>query len=414
MTKGQRLNEIVKCCEIRFNRGEVSNWKHGDFVDLQWEILRESNINISPSTLKRIFGKIAVDDDYIPQQATLDALIKYGKYIEPANLTPSLSPAEQPNKINKTHSYKRLKLLLILLTTVIVITAVTAWWFLTPRKITGTIRIVRTEGRLPSTTFFDLQLSNTDDSVFVNFGDKSPMVHIKPGEKNAAHIYYIPGVFTVSLQTRQDIIATTSIYIQSNNWIGMGFHNQEEIPDNFYKFPAFKSGTDSLFEFTNSQLSKTGLDTAGVILTRLCNYTPYTQNADNFIFEATFKNTLREKGDYCTGTHFQISGSNSLIKFKLAGPGCSLRVSNVLSEKSYTWASNDLSQFVHDLSKWNTIKLINHNKQVSLYINNMQIFAGSYQRPLGEIRGLFLEFEGTGLVKICDLKSFEGKLLYHF
>jgi hypothetical protein len=34
MTKGARLNEIVKCCEIRFNRGDAGTWKHGDFVDL--------------------------------------------------------------------------------------------------------------------------------------------------------------------------------------------------------------------------------------------------------------------------------------------------------------------------------------------------------------------------------------------
>jgi hypothetical protein len=83
MTKGARLNAIINCCEIRFNRGAATTWRHGDFVDLNREIQRDTNTNISPSTLKRIFGKIAVDDDYIPQQATVDALKKYGKYIEP-------------------------------------------------------------------------------------------------------------------------------------------------------------------------------------------------------------------------------------------------------------------------------------------------------------------------------------------
>ena len=74
MTKGARLNDIVKCCEIRFNRGDATAWKHGDFVDLHREIRNDTSINISPSTLKRIFGKVTVDEDYIPQQATLDAL----------------------------------------------------------------------------------------------------------------------------------------------------------------------------------------------------------------------------------------------------------------------------------------------------------------------------------------------------
>ena len=67
-----------------------------------------------------------------------------------------------------------------------------------------------------------------------------------------------------------------------------------------------------------------------------------------------------------------------------------------------------------DLNQWNTVKLINHNKQVSLFVNDKQIFTGKYQQPLGELRGLFLEFEGTGFVKACEVKSYEGKVLYHF
>jgi hypothetical protein len=95
MTKGARLKDIIKCCEIRFNRGEATTWKHSDFVDLHREIQRDTNTNISPSTLKRIFGKVAVDEDYIPQQATLDALKKYGRYEEPRDtqaVQPPLSP----------------------------------------------------------------------------------------------------------------------------------------------------------------------------------------------------------------------------------------------------------------------------------------------------------------------------------
>jgi hypothetical protein len=192
------------------------------------------------------------------------------------------------------------------------------------------------------------------------------------------------------------------------------FHNQQEIPNHFYTFPATKTGSDSLFQVTNSQLATMGLDTTGVILTRFCNYTPVAHNADDFVFEATFKNAIPEKSNYCRGTQFQIAGSNSMIRFKLVSPGCSLRVLNVVSEQTFSGATKDLSQFVADLEKWNTVKLVNHNKQVSLTVNGRQIFSGAYQRSLGNISGLFLEFEGAGFVKSCDLKSYDGKALYHF
>jgi hypothetical protein len=418
MTKGARLHEIIKCCEIRFNRGEATTWKHGDFVDLNREIQRDTNANISPSTLKRIFGKVSVDDDYIPQQATLDALKKYGRYVASENSSPELPTLAQPKPLSGTSNFKRRTIALILLATIAVIAGLFSWLLLKPESITGKISLTRTEGHLPATAFFELQLPQTDDSVFVNFGDKSPLIYNKPGEKKVAHIYYFPGVFTVSLQTRERVvtntIATTNANISSGGWIAFGCHRQDDIPVHFYAFPAIKTGDDSLFEVTNNQLSKMGLDTTGPVLTRLSNYTPVAQNADDFIFETTFKNSLPDKGIYCRSTQFQISGSNSMIRFRLSSPGCSLRILNILSEQTFNGATYDLSQFVLDLSKWNTVKLVNHNKQVLLYVNGKEIFTGTYQRPLGDIRGLFLEFEGTGIVKSCDLKSYGGKLLYHF
>jgi hypothetical protein len=414
MIKGVKLNDIVKCCERRFNRGVATTWKHGDFVDLNREIQRDTHINISPSTLKRIFGKISVDDDYIPQQATLDALKKYGGYLEPENPPAIGQPSRQPTPFNSINNFKRGKIILIVLGIIAAIVVLLASPLLKPKNIPGKISLTRTEGQLPATAFFELDLPGTDDSLFVNFGDKSPVIYVKPGEKSTAHIYYIPGVFTVSLQTRQQTTATTTAYIRSDSWIAFGCHRQDDIPVNFYAFPAARTGSDSLFQVTSNQLSRTGLDTTGPILTRLCNYTPVIHSADDFIFEATFKNALPEKGIFCRSTQFQISGSHSMIRFRWVNTGCSQRVLNVLSEQTFKGSTNDLSQFVLDLNQWNTVRLVNHHKQVILYVNDKEIFTGAYQRSLGEIRGVFLEFEGTGWVKDCKLKSYEGKPLYYF
>lgn len=412
------LNDIVSCCELRFNRGSAADWKHSDFNDLNREIQRDTDVNISPSTLKRIFGKVSVEDDYIPQQATLDALKKYGRYVESEIPQPEPPALTQPEAKNNKANFKRLVIVLVTLLIITAIVALVTLQFMKNKNVSGKISLTRTEGHLPATAFFDLQLPQTGDSVFVNFGDKSPLLYIKSGEKKAAHIYYFPGVFTVSLQTRQHAIATaiatTTAYISSNGWIAFGCHRQDDIPVRFYAFPAVKSGSDSLFQVTNNQLFKMGLDTTGPVLSRLSNYTAFANSADDFIFETTFKNSLPDKGIYCRSTQFQISGSNSMIRFKWVSPGCSQRILNVVSEQTYKGATDNLSQFVLNLSQWNTVKLVNHNKQVSLYINGKEIFTGAYQRSLGNIRGLFIEFEGSGSVKNCNLQSYEGKQLYHF
>jgi hypothetical protein len=409
MSKGARLNDIVKSCEARFDRGDAATWKHGDFLDLHREIFRDTNTNISPSTLKRIFGKVSVDEEYVPQQATLDALKKYGRYNAPENSQAIVSSL--PVAPGKTNNFGKRGIVLIVLAISAVIAGILIWRFQRPKNIFGKISIARIEGQLPATVSFELQLPATDDSLFVNYGDKSPAIYIKPGEKKAAHIYYIPGVFTVSVQTRQQTIATTSAYIKSGKWIAFGCHRQDDIPMHFYSFPAIKTGSDSLFQITNGQLSTMGLDTTGPILTRLCNYTPVAQSADDFIFETTFKNFVQE-GINCRSAQFQISGSNGIIRFRLVSSGCSLRVLNVVSEQTFRGATNDLSEFVFDLRNWNTVKLVNHDRKVSLSVNGKQIFTGTYQQALGDIKGLFLEFEGTGAVKNCNLKSSDGMLYY--
>jgi hypothetical protein len=310
------------------------------------------------------------------------------------------------------NKFRRSQIIFTSLAMIVLLAGSLLWKLNMPKDRSGKISISRIEGLVPATAFFDVKLPPSDDSLFVNFGDKSPLLYLGPEETIAAHIYFFPGVFNVSIQTRHDTIATTNACIRSKDWIGMTYHRQEDIPDHFYRFPAVKTGIDSLFRATHEESYKMGFDTSGVILTRISNYTPVIQNADEFIFEATFKNASNEKLNYCRSTQFQISGSKSMIRFKLVSPGCSLRVINYVSEKTYQGAKVNLSQFVLDTKRWNTVKLVNRKKQLVLYLNGKQIFSGKYQRSLGSIKGLFLEYEGAGLLKSCTMRSPGGKVLY--
>jgi len=316
---------------------------------------------------------------------------------------------------SKPHMLKKYKTLLTISIIVMVVGALLSLKILKSRsKISGNITQTATEGLLPATVFFDMRLPYSSDSLFVNFGDKSPLVYVKQRQQKTAHNYLFPGVFDVNLQTRLNTVASTKVYVRSNKWIGLGYHRQRDLPDRYYAFPALKTGSDSLFHIPNNQLFKMGLDTAGSFFTRLCNFTPTGYASDNFVFETSFKNDLHEKGMYCHSTQFQISGMNSMIRFKLVSPGCSSQVLNVVSEQSFEGSTSNLSQFVVDLENWNTIELINQNKHLTLLVNGKRVFEGSYQKSLGEIKGLFLEFEGNGFVKNCNLKSYDGETLYHF
>jgi hypothetical protein len=102
-----------------------------------------------------------------------------------------------------------------------------------------------------------------------------------------------------------------------------------------------------------------------------------------------------------------------VIRFKLVNPGCSASVLNKVSELDFKGNIKNLSQFTIPLENWNSVKLINH-KHVKLYLNNKLLFEGTYKVSLGEVRGLFIEFHGNGFIKNCELKTYDGKVLYHF
>jgi hypothetical protein len=435
MDKKGKLVAIINSCERRFERGAATGWTHSDFVDLSREIMRDTRVNISPSTLKRIFGKVSVDDGYLPQQATTEALEKFGGYLtQEANqpllphpsstqeVVPDVDPvqitAPEPVAIPKVKGLKDFKVVFAVAATLLFILgllALKSFWPIS--KPTGRILLTGTEGVLPETAFFSLQSLAGSDSLFVDFGDKSAVIYVAPDQQSIAHNYLYPGVFPVKLKTRLDTVSTTKVFVRSNGWLGLGFNRPQDLPNHYYAFPAMRTGPDSLFHVANDELFKTGLDTVSPFFTRLCNFTPVRStesNPDNFVFEATFKNQAQGKRIYCRSSQFQVTGLKNILRFKLVSPGCSYRILNVVGERNFRGNKVNLSQFVINLDQWNTVKLVNRNKNVSLVVNDKVLFTGAYKVSLGEIKGVFLEFEGNGSIKSCSLTTLDSKPLYRF
>ncbi|WP_316807734.1 hypothetical protein [Pedobacter agri] len=411
-----KFENIVLSCKMRFNRGEAVGWKHSDFMDLSRAILRDTKVSISTNTLKRIFGKIAVDEYYIPQQATIQALEKYGQNLYLADEAPLVNPVtEAPvkSKENPKKSIYRLAMPFALIT-LVGVCLIAFNFFSNKADFKSNLRFLEMEGQLPATAFFEYEAPQSKDSLFLNFGDKTPWVHITSGKHQLSHVYLFPGVFTATLQTRKKLFNYVNVYVPSTNWIGLGYRQGEELPRNYYEFIAAKTGKDSLFHISNQQLKNKGIDTAGLVYTRLCNFTPIAYTGEDFVFEAIFKNKVDDNGVYCKSTQFQVSGIKKRIRFRLATPGCSNRITNNVSEHSYVGSKINLSNFTMDLNRWTTVKMINHNKKVSLFVNDKLLYSGLYKEPIGNIKGLFLEFEGTAFVKSCKLSAEDGSILYQF
>jgi hypothetical protein len=416
MSKEPDLTRIAASCEKRFNKGEAAGWKHGDYSTLSREIYKETKITISPNTLKRIFGKIAVGADYEPQQATIDALKRYGGFREKPNGEDNRPGNDPPPRHERMPPHRNRTALIALAIVLIMVVPGLYGWFLWHKNnaFTGEISIRNIRGLLPATAIIDLRVPDIRDSVFVNFGDKSPLIPVKSNRKTITHDYLFPGVFIVKLQTREHPLATTRVAVSSNGWVALAYQRQMDLPNHYYQFPAVKTGRDSVFQISARRLSGLGLDTAGLYYTRLCNYTSTRSAADRFIFEAKFKNLVNGEGIYCKGTQFEVTGMNGRIRFKLANPGCTARILNVVGEHVFRGSQSDLSRFTLKPGDWNNIRIVNQDKRVALFVNGRTIFEGAYQQPLGQLKGVFIEFEGNGLISRCELKTPDGKSYISF
>ena len=70
--------ECRKQVEAKLGWGDSKGWTNADFETLSEKILQETGVNLSTSTLKRLWGKVKYDS--VPQVATLNALARFAGY----------------------------------------------------------------------------------------------------------------------------------------------------------------------------------------------------------------------------------------------------------------------------------------------------------------------------------------------
>lgn len=381
----KELNQTQKAVIKKFNRGGPSEWRNRDFEDLSFEIKKSTRILISAATLKRIFGKNKTSDSYFPQQTTIDALKNYSGYEE-----------------KRTAPIKWWWLLFLLPVVIIFLFRNKTKNNDTP--VSGTIELFKIEGSNPATAFFNLSFPESNDSVFIRFGDDYPPQYLLPNQKSITHFYGRPGLFHAFLQTRQQIISdTVNVLIETNDWQALAAYYHQEFNDRYYPIPLIMASGPHGFHPTKKTLFSVGMDTTRIVVLHLENFRRTGANADSFALKTRLKNVSFWPAIRCYSVYVDVLGSKNKIRFKLTNEGCSSFGEFVLSEKKGTGRTGDLSEFTIDIKKWTDVEIKNENRNVKVKINSNEVFDETYTQPLGEIVGVSLQFHGSGYVDYFEL-----------
>ncbi len=391
----RRLNYIKNGVINKFGKGKPSHWRNVDFKDLSFEIKLASNILISASTLKRIFGKNKTPDTYYPQESTLEAMGKYADV-----------HADDEKTI-----FLFLKNTYFLLLAVFVLIVGILWFYgifasSSEKLIPVKLELQKVDGANPATAIFHYEIPDTEDSLFISFGDGYPLKHLVAEKKLISHYYKYPGIFNITICTRKQVLSDTlKLFIGTDDWQTLAHYYQQNHNERYFPIPLEYATNAEEFHPTRKILANIGMDTTRIIVLRLDNFRQTGKNGDAFQLKTRLKNISYWPAVRCYSAYIHVVGRNGSIKIKLANEGCSQYGNVTLSEKTIQGIYADLSNFSLDIKNWNEIEIINNNKQVDIKINSTTIFHEAYNTSIGELMGVTLKFHGSGYVDYFILQD---------
>lgn len=412
------IKRCLQEIEVLINRGDAARWGNYDFEKLSELIADKTNVQLSVSTLKRVWGKVTYKN--APSLTTLNTLAQFLGWADWRAYTAPPGPAagQLPNDraaVETTRPVKRNNRALLYAMLEIMILVVLAGLFAfsgkkpkpDPSKFSFSLNKVISEGVPNSVVFtYDATAAQTDSVHIAQTWDVRRKTLV-PRDKHAhSAIYYYPGFFNAKLLVDGEVMKNENLQITSDGWLCLAENEPEPLyfkKENCIREDRVEVDTNALRAYNLSLYPKpprirffNQLDLGDL------------QN-DNFIFETTVRNAFTQSAGACQHVEVLIQCRNNIIIIPLSSKNCIGDLSLVAGSYYATSTNADLSGFGCDLTQWATLRVETENRQMRLFVNGRE----AYQlvipdNPTG-IVGLQYRFDGVGAVKDTWFRS-KGKV----
>lgn len=394
------LNKI----EDKLNWGKSDDWHNDMFIELSEKIQLQTGVLLSPTTLKRVWGKVNYKS--APSISTLNTLAQFAGY-------ENWRAFKTETKLKKTNwfEHKITPNLGFIMGAAAIMTII----FLSFYSLLGgdqnlddlDLDAIKFESKsitdgLPNTVVFDFDLSPiASDSILIQqYWDKTKTISINKTQTQATGQYYYPGYFRAKLVVDGIILKEHDLFIQSDGWLGT--LDYEPVPK--YAKQSSILSTNSL-AFSHSISDEIVSSDAPIISSfhRIEDFSAFS--GDDFELNSEIKVNYNDKWAVCQLARIAVIGTKSAIIISFAIPGCSSELGVMLSEKYLDGKQVDLSSLSTDLSENKSIQLKVINKNITLFINNTAVFNNSFENSIGTIAGVRYHFLGVGEVHKSVLTS---------
>jgi len=390
------LTECRRRIEARLGWGDSELWTSRDFELLSEKIREATDIYLSITTLKRIWGKVKYDS--LPAVTTLDTLARFMGYEH-------WRAFRQEKKIAPAPTNHRLKWAWVIIS-VAIVSGILSLYFtrkktppvIDPSRYQFSSKKVLTEG-LPNSVIFDYDATASPyDSVYIQ-QSWDPARREKTGrlQHEFTSVYYYPGFFKARLVIGQQIVKEHDLIIKTKGWLPT--IEQVTVPVYFREQDSLSEGKPfglSIDDIRNKNIPMQP-QTPWVRYSNIGNWGPL--RTDSFRLEATVKNDYREGTAICQHTEVRVLCEDGAIIIPLCNKGCVSELNLLLLDKYYTGRAQDLSFLGVDFSNWVHVVCEGKDGQLRIYLGGRQVFQSPLPaKPFG-IAGIDFRFQGTGRIK---------------
>lgn len=400
-SEGFYLSQCLERIEAIVGRGPSATWAVYDFEKLSSAIYERTQVSLSVTTLKRLWGRLKYDS--APTLTTLNALAQFAGYADWRDFKQNQDALNRPEVIASPTLHERKWKFPVIGLICAVILAPGVYFFLgasrkqpsfDPGQFEFSANKMITEG-VPNSVIFHYDARVKPDSLFIaQTWDLSRKTLVPAGKHEHSAIYYYPGFFEAKLIADGQIVKTHDLWITSGGWLCTV--DKDPVPVYLKKEEYQKDGVISV-------------DEAMLAPHRQASATPrvrfFNQRdlgdlmSDNFTFETMLKNDFDDGTNTCHYTEVLIQCKDDIIFIPLAAKACVGNLSLYFCGARAESKSADLSGFGCDLTQWTKLRVEMINKTATIYVNDAKAYTLTMPNDPTGVVGVQYRFTGTASAK---------------
>ena len=413
-----QLEDLLKIIEKHVEWGTATGWTSKDFEKLSFLITEKTTVSLSPSTLKRIWGK--VEYHHLPSITTLDTLALFAGFESWRNFTikhpenevdasAKVSILTVPIIRRKIPSIK----LFLIVGAIVTVSLVGFFAFHIKTGVIAGSGDYQFSSRLlskgiPNSVIFDYDASAANtDSIYIqqSWDPNFRTLVFKNGHQHTS-VYYIPGFYKAKLVIGTEIVKEHPLLIPTDEWLGLIYNQPVPV---YLESKDFMMDTLMRLPLAVIRSKNIALDPQPPFIKfiNVGNFSPVS--LDSFSFRCQVKSEYRGGAAVCGLSFVELVTDGGPISIPLAVKGCAAELNLMSVDKMISGKNVNLSDFGTDVSNWVTISCNSDGQKIKYFVNGKLAYQCPYPLKKFHIVGMSFSFIGTGAVK--DVRLFDGHTL---